>query len=143
MDYVRDIPVEMDRGTMNGRALLERRVIDIPDVQKRLRLLLSATAQQLGHYRTDSWRTHAARRYRDWHTHFDAIGSAAVHRQAHSKSVSIFADQEAIAIENARSFDEVQAQKRELTEKRSSISTATSEVLSVISRSPANARPVF
>ena len=56
--------------------------------------------------------------------------------------VATFADQAAIAIENVRLFDEVQAQKRELTETLEH-QTATSEVLSVISRSPANARPVF
>ena len=47
-----------------------------------------------------------------------------------------------IAIENVRLFDEVQAQRREVTEALEH-QTATSEVLNVISRSPTNAQPVF
>src|SRR5262249_10132968 len=56
--------------------------------------------------------------------------------------VKTFADQAVIAIENVRLFDEVQAQKQELSEALEH-KTATSEVLSVISQSPTNAQPVF
>ena len=51
MDHVKDIPVEADRGSVSGRALLEGRVVHIPDVKADPEYTL-VEAQRLGGYRT-------------------------------------------------------------------------------------------
>ena len=51
MEYVKDIPVRLERGTATGRALLERRVIHIPDVLNDPDYTF-AKAQELGGFRT-------------------------------------------------------------------------------------------
>jgi GAF domain-containing protein len=114
IDYVRTVPIEPERGSAFGRALLERRVIHIPDVEADPEYTF-AEAQRLGSYRT----TLAVPMLRDG----VAIGVLALTRSEvrpftdkQIELVSTFADQAAIAIENVRLFDEIQDKSRQLAE---------------------------
>ena len=114
MDYVRSVPVEPDRGTVTGRALLEGRIIHIPDVQADPDYTW-AEAQRLGGYRTIL----GVPMLREG----VALGVLALTRDEvrpftdkQIELVSTFADQAAIAIENVRLFDEIQDKSRQLAE---------------------------
>src|SRR5262245_64074427 len=79
----------------------------------------------------------------------EAIGAIAILRaqvrpftDRQIELLKTFADQAAIAIENARLFEAEQVSKRELQESLE-YQTAISEVLGVISRSPTDVQPVF
>ena len=112
MEYVKNFPVEPGPGTVTGRALLERRVIHIPDVQADLEYTW-AEAQKLGDFRTIL----GVPMLREG----IPIGVLALTRSEvrpftgkQIELVSTFADQAAIAIENARLFDEIQEKSRQL-----------------------------
>ena len=140
MDYVRDIPIKPDRGSVNGRALLEGKVVHIPDVRADPEYTF-VEGQKLGAYRTAL----GVPMLRDGVT----IGVLALTRSdvrpftdKQIELVSTFADQAVIAIENARLFEAEQQRTRELSESLEQ-QTATSEVLKVISSSPGELEPVF
>ena len=140
MDFVKTRPILRDRGSVAGRALLEGRVIHIPDVLADPNFTYTE-AQKLGGYRT----VLGVPLLREG----SPIGvivltRATVHPFAEKQIelLSTFADQAVIAIENVRLFDEVQKRTEDLTEALEQ-QTATAEVLKIISSSPGQVDPVF
>jgi GAF domain-containing protein len=114
MDFVRDVPVEAERGTANGRTLLEGKIIHIPDVLADPDYIW-AEAQRLGGYRT----VLGVPMLREGIpvgvltlTHFEVWPFT----DKQIELVSTFADQAAIAIENVRLFDEIQDKSKQLAE---------------------------
>jgi signal transduction histidine kinase len=112
MDYVKELPVVLDRGTVHGRALIEGRVIHIPDVLADPEYTF-IEAQRLGDYRTIL----GVPMLREG----IPIGVLVLTRsqvrpftERQVALVSTFADQAAIAIENVRLFDEIQEKNRQL-----------------------------
>ncbi len=114
LQYVKDQPVELARNTGTGRALVEGRVIHIPDVNAD-REFDWPEAQKLGGFRTML----GVPMLRDG----VAAGVLTLTRKEvrpftdkQIELVSTFADQAAIAIENVRLFDEIQDKSRQLAE---------------------------
>ena len=138
--YMQDHPIPMGRGSTFGRAIAERRPVQIPDVLADADYEAKEVAKAIG-LRT----TLAVPLMREG----APIGFITLQRRAvrpfteqQIELVETFADQAVIAIENVRLFDEVQARTKELAELLEQ-QTATSEVLQVISSSPGELQPVF
>ena len=110
--FIQNLPVEPGRGTATGRALLEGKMIHIPDVQTDVEYEWME-AQKLGGYRT----VLGVPMLRENIT----IGVLTLSRaevqpftEKEIELVATFADQAAIAIENTRLFDEIQDKNRQL-----------------------------
>jgi len=132
-------PLRLARDSTAGRAALERRTIHNADVQADPEYTYGAA--RVSPYRT----TLAVPMLRD----DELLGAVIVFRHEvrpftdkQTDLLTTFADQAAIAIQNVRLFDEVQARTRDLSESLEQ-QTATSEVLRVISSSPGELVPVF
>ena len=130
------------RGMVTGRAVMERRIVHVADLQAETDEYPEGSDRARGiGFRTIL----AVPLIRGG----EAIGVIAIRRREarpftdrHIELLKTFADQAVIAIENARLFEEVQARTTELTEALEQ-QTATSEVLGVISTSPGELEPVF
>ncbi|HEY3065549.1 MAG TPA: GAF domain-containing protein [Methylomirabilota bacterium] len=137
--FIQQNPVTLGRGSATARAGLERRVVHVHDAMAdpeytygardvdRFRTIVGVPMLRMGEllgvitiYR------HEVRPFSD--------GDIAL--------IETFADQAAIAIENARLLTELQAKNSDLTEALEQ-QTATSEILRVISSSPTDVQPVF
>src|SRR5215831_11639963 len=136
------IPFDPERSAAS-RAILEQRIVEIPDAAAPDTPELTRKAQQaLGNYRSVTF-VPLIREGK-------GIGVISLaHPEPGFKLgdkqlalVQTFADQAVIAIENTRLFEAEQASTRELQESLE-YQTAISEVLGVISRSQTEIRPVF
>ena len=112
MDYVKDIPIKPERGSAFGRALLEGRVVHIADVNRDPEYTFFDHSK-LGDYRTIL----AVPMLRE----DVSIGVVTLCRsevrpftEKQIELATTFADQAAIAIENVRLFERVEARTREL-----------------------------
>jgi GAF domain-containing protein/DNA-binding response OmpR family regulator len=112
IEFVRDVPVVPERGSVTARALLEGKVIHVADVLADPDYTF-AKAQKLGDFRTILGVPMLRQGV--------PIGVLALTRSEvrpftdkQIELVSTFADQAAIAIENVRLFDEIQEKSRQL-----------------------------
>jgi GAF domain-containing protein len=128
------------RGTLAGRALLERHTVHIPDVLVDREYTFSE-AQKITGFRSGL----GVPLVREG----TPIGVIVLWRKQvrpftdkQIELVSTFADQAVIAIENVRLFEAEQQRTRELQEALD-YQTATSDVLEVISRTPIDLQPVL
>ena len=111
MDYVKDIPVEPERRTAAGRALLEGRPIHIADVKADPDYTFEAQ-------KFDAYRTILGVPMLREGIPIGVLTLIRTEVQPFTEKqidlVSTFADQAAIAIENVRLFDEIQDKSRQL-----------------------------
>jgi len=138
----RSYPLAADRDTINGLAIIERRVVHVSDVEHDRDV--PPRGRELA--RIFGFRSVVAVPIlRDG----ESIGSVSVARDeakpftdAQVALLKTFADQAVIAIENVRLFTELRTSNRDLTQALEQ-QTATAEVLRVIGSSPTDAQPVF
>ena len=136
----RIFPARPTRALLAGRAILERAVVHVPDVE------LDREFRHMALPRAIGWRSGL---FVPMLREGAPIGVIVVTRaeagpfsDSEIELLKTFADQAVIAVENVRLFTELQASNRELTTALDQ-QTATSDILRVISQSQTNVQPVF
>jgi two-component system, NtrC family, sensor kinase len=121
-DYMRETPVQMDRGSVAGRTLVDGRIVHIADIKADSEYTFSP-GLHLGNFRTAI----GVPMLREG----IPIGVLALTRKEvlpfSDKQIELattFADQAAIAIENVRLFESVEARTRELAKSLEDLRTA-------------------
>jgi len=139
---VGEFTMPLSRGTINGRAVLEQRRLQVSDLRAESTEYPEGQAISLKFGHRTVLTVPLLR-------HGVAIGTLSVRRaevrpftDAQARLLQTFADQAVIAIENVRLFTELQTSNRELAAALDT-QTATSDILRVISRSQTDVQPVF
>jgi two-component system NtrC family sensor kinase len=126
MDYVQGVPVEPEQGSATGRSMLEGRIVHIPDVRADPEYTFGAW--RLGDFRTIL----SVPMLRDgMPIGFLALARSEVRpfSDKHIELASTFADQAAIAIENVRLFESVEARTHELAKSLEDLRTAQDRLI--------------
>ena len=139
-EYIRTRAPRLDRSSVAGRCLLERRPVQVPDVMNDPEFQFQEAAT-VGGFHT-ALGVPLMRQNTPIGVLFVARDKIEPFTQQQIDLIATFADQAVIAIENTRLFEAEQQRTRELSESLKQ-QTATSEVLQVISRYPGDLEPVF
>ena len=139
-EYLESVDLAPGRGSIVGRVLLERRTVQVHDVQADPEYELSEVIR-IGDYRT-ALGVPLLREGAPIGVIFLTRCTVQAFTDKQIELVQTFADQAVIAIENVRLFDEVQAKTRDLSEALT-YQTGSSNILSVIASSPTDVRPVL
>ena len=140
IEFLESHPLVVDRGSITGRAVLERRTVQILDVATDPEYTLRESTT-LAHQHT-ALCVPLLRENEPIGTIVLARQRVEAFTQKQIELITTFADQAVIAIENVRLFDEVQARTRDLTEALT-YQTGSGNILKVIASSPTEVGPVL
>ena len=138
--YLESVDLEPGRGSIVGRVLLERRTVQVHDLQADPEYQISEVIR-MGDYRT-ALGVPLLREGVPIGVIFLTRCTVQPFTDKQIELVTTFADQAAIAIENVRLFDEVQAKTRDLSDALT-YQTGSANILSVIASSPTDVGPVL